>query len=264
MSAASGLEHLKPFLPALESALEDSEVSEIMINGPGNVWVERAGRLAAHAAPDLDEAALLRAAIHIARPLGLDPDSSPIVDARLDDGSRVAICVPPASPQVLISDDARRAFERAALNLLWDRRDSTLNLNSWLNDLKGSLIDVLVEKSRTLDDEAAIFEAFLNRTMPDGDAADLTLGQFAGDGEGNDRINLSTLHSAKGREFALVVLFGMDDGRIPRNGAGPAQERESRRLFYVGFTRAERELHLVYSAGRPSPFVLEVQKRLEE
>ena len=45
MSAASGLEHLKPFLPGLESALEDSEVSEIMINGPGNVWVERAGRL---------------------------------------------------------------------------------------------------------------------------------------------------------------------------------------------------------------------------
>ena len=64
MSAASGLEHLKPFLPGLESALEDSEVSEIMINGPANVWVERAGRLAAHAAPDLDEAALLRAAIH--------------------------------------------------------------------------------------------------------------------------------------------------------------------------------------------------------
>ena len=103
MSAASGLEHLKPFLPGLESALEDPEVSEIMINGPGNVWVERAGRLAAHPAPDLDDAALLRAAIHIARPLGLDPASSPIVDARLDDGSRVAICVPPASPQVAIT-----------------------------------------------------------------------------------------------------------------------------------------------------------------
>ena len=61
MSAASGLEHLKPFLPGLESALEDSEVSEIMINGPANVWVERAGRLAAYEAPDLDEAALFRA-----------------------------------------------------------------------------------------------------------------------------------------------------------------------------------------------------------
>ena len=111
MSAASGLEHLKPFLPGLESALEDSEVSEIMINGPGNVWVERAGRLTAHDAPDLDESALLRAAIHIARPLGLDPASSPIVDARLDDGSRVAICVPPASPTVAIT--VRRFGKRA-------------------------------------------------------------------------------------------------------------------------------------------------------
>ena len=74
-----------------------------MINGPGNVWIERAGRLAAYEAPNLNEAALLRAAIHIARPLGLDPASSPILDARLDDGSRVAICVPPASPQVAIT-----------------------------------------------------------------------------------------------------------------------------------------------------------------
>ena len=111
MSVASGLEHLKPFLPGLESALEDPEVSEIMINGPFNVWVERAGRLTSHAAPRLDGAALERAAIHIARPLGLDPASSPIVDARLEDGSRVAICVPPASPQVVIT--VRRFGKRA-------------------------------------------------------------------------------------------------------------------------------------------------------
>ena len=67
------------------------------------MWIERAGRLTAYEAPDLNEAALLRAAIHIARPLGLDPTTSPIVDARLDDGSRVAICVPPASPRVAIT-----------------------------------------------------------------------------------------------------------------------------------------------------------------
>ena len=102
-NAASGLAHLKVFLPGLEPLLEDGEVSEIMINGPGNVWIEAKGRLTPHAAPDLDESALLRAAIHIARPLGLDPASTPIIDARLDDGSRVAICVPPASPYVAIT-----------------------------------------------------------------------------------------------------------------------------------------------------------------
>ena len=73
MSAASGLEHLKPFLPGLEDLLADPDVSEIMINGPHNVWVERGGKLVSHDAPRLDAAALERAAIHIARPLGLDP-----------------------------------------------------------------------------------------------------------------------------------------------------------------------------------------------
>ena len=110
-NAASGLAHLKPFLPGLEPLLEDAEVSEIMINGPGNVWIEARGRLTAHAAPGLDESALLRAAIHIARPLGLDPATTPIIDARLDDGSRVAICVPPASPHVAIT--IRRFGKRA-------------------------------------------------------------------------------------------------------------------------------------------------------
>ena len=76
-NAASGLAHLKPFLPGLGPLLEDAEVSEIMINGPGNVWIEAGGRLTAHAAPGLDESALLRAAIHIARPLGLDPAPRP-------------------------------------------------------------------------------------------------------------------------------------------------------------------------------------------
>ena len=77
MSAATGLEHLKPFLPGLESALEDSEVSEIMINGPANVWVERAGRLAVYEAPDLDEAALFRAAIPHRPAFGTGPGKLP-------------------------------------------------------------------------------------------------------------------------------------------------------------------------------------------
>ena len=45
MSRGDGLDFLKPFLPGLEAALEDPDVSEIMINGPGNVWLEGHGRL---------------------------------------------------------------------------------------------------------------------------------------------------------------------------------------------------------------------------
>ena len=103
MKRASGVGHLTPFLPGLEALLGDPEVSEIMINGPGNVWVERGGRLEPHEAPELTAAWLHRAAIHIARPLGLDPAARPILDARLGDGSRVAICTPPAAPEVAIT-----------------------------------------------------------------------------------------------------------------------------------------------------------------
>ena len=103
MKRASGIGHLTPFLPGLGTLLEDPEVSEIMINGPGNVWVERGGRLDPHEAPGLTAAWLHRAAIHIARPLGLDPAARPILDARLGDSSRVAISTPPASPEVAIT-----------------------------------------------------------------------------------------------------------------------------------------------------------------
>ena len=111
MSRQDALDLLKPFLPGLEAALADPDVSEIMINGPGNVWLEGHGRLTQIDAPALDAAALERAAIHIARPLGLDAATTPILDARLDDGSRVAICVPTASPHVAIT--VRRFGTRA-------------------------------------------------------------------------------------------------------------------------------------------------------
>ena len=94
---------LKPFLPGLEEALDDEAVSEVMINAPGTVFVERAGRMAALDAPALTAEAVARAAVQIARPLRMDPLAEPIIDARLADGSRVAICGPPASPNAAIT-----------------------------------------------------------------------------------------------------------------------------------------------------------------
>ncbi len=96
------LEDLKPFLPGLEAVLADDEVSEVMINGPGGVFVERRGRMAALELRLSDEV-VWRAAIQIARPLGKDPNAEPIIDARLADGSRVAICSPPATPSAAIT-----------------------------------------------------------------------------------------------------------------------------------------------------------------
>ena len=94
---------LKPFLPGLEEALDDEAVSDVMINAPGTVFVERAGRMTALDAPGLTAEAVARAAVQIARPLRKDPNTEPIIDARLADGSRVAICGPPAAPSAAIT-----------------------------------------------------------------------------------------------------------------------------------------------------------------
>ena len=174
----------------------------------------------------------------------------------VDEGKRIYA-------ETLTSDDQKLMFQRTLLSLLWSRRNSTISLHSWLIDLRDGMLTDMFSRCRTLDEESATLNALIERTAEGGDAEELTLGLFSGHGEGNDRIKLSTLHSAKGREFTLVFLFGMDNGRIPRNGATAREQREARRLFYVGFTRAEKELHIVYTAARPSPFVLELQERLE-
>jgi superfamily I DNA/RNA helicase len=137
-------------------------------------------------------------------------------------------------------------------------------VSSWLRDLERELIADLVNRSRTLNDEVENLSALIERTAPGAAAEEMTLGQFSGCGDENDRINLSTLHSAKGREFKAVIMFAMDNGRLPWRNVAPRQVLESRRLFYVGFTRAKMELHLMFTAGTPSPFVVEVQERLEE
>lgn len=164
--------------------------------------------------------------------------------------------------EALQSDDKILAFQRQLMTTLWERRDGAVPLNQWLAELRQALIDQWFAVCRALQDEGETLADFIRRTAI-GDCQKMTLAQFAGQGEGNDCIKISTLHSSKGREFSVVIMFGMDDGRIPRGDVGPRGIIEARRLFYVGFTRAKSELHLMYSAYGPSPFVTEVQKRLQ-
>lgn len=67
-----------------------------------------------------------------------------------------------------------------------------------------------------------------------------------------DAVTLMTLHNAKGLEFPVVFISGLEDGLFPLARAydEPAQLEEERRLFYVGITRAERKLYLTYAEER--------------
>ncbi|HEV7615585.1 MAG TPA: CpaF family protein [Solirubrobacterales bacterium] len=83
-------------LGPLEPLLADPAVEEVMVNGPGMVFVERAGRVEATAVAFADEEELRNAIERILAPLGRRVDElSPMVDARLGDGSRVNVVIPP-------------------------------------------------------------------------------------------------------------------------------------------------------------------------
>ena len=67
-----------------------------------------------------------------------------------------------------------------------------------------------------------------------------------------DAVTMMTMHNAKGLEFPLVVVSGLEDGLFPlaRAAEDPKQLEEERRLFYVGITRAERKLYLTCAEQR--------------
>jgi pilus assembly protein CpaF len=95
---SAGFEIILPFLRPIAPFLQDPDVSEIMVNPGGCVFLERAGVLSQAEGVTLAENSLQVAVKNIARTLGDDvSDEQPILDARLPDRSRVAAVIPPCS-----------------------------------------------------------------------------------------------------------------------------------------------------------------------
>ena len=101
-------------LGPLEPLLADPAVDEVMVNGPGVVWVERAGCVERTEARFEGEAELMHAIERVLAPLGRRVDEAqPLCDARLPDGSRVNVVIPPLSlvgPCLTIRRFRRRGF----------------------------------------------------------------------------------------------------------------------------------------------------------
>ena len=99
-------------LGPLEPLLADASISEIMVNAADAIWVERSGRLEHHSARFTDDDAIRAVIERIVAPLGRRIDeSSPMVDARLADGSRVNAIIPPLAvrgPALTIRRFSRR------------------------------------------------------------------------------------------------------------------------------------------------------------
>ncbi len=128
------------------------------------------------------------------------------------------------------------------------------------------LVNVAVEYDAS-DTESASLPEFLQQIALIADADSRT------DDEG--RVTLMTLHNAKGLEYPIVFIIGLEEGIFPHSRAvDEGGLEEERRLCYVGITRAERDLYLCYartrtvfgarSYGAPSRFLGEVPVTLTD
>jgi DNA helicase-2/ATP-dependent DNA helicase PcrA len=100
-----------------------------------------------------------------------------------------------------------------------------------------------------------------------------TVGRDDGDAD-TDAVDLATFHAAKGLEWPIVHLAGVEDGLVPIGHARTEEAvAEERRLFYVAVTRAQRELRMTWAAERtfgakvarrrPSPYLDDLQPLLD-
>src|SRR5258705_2099416 len=94
----NGFETILPFLKPIEHLILDDSISEVMVNGPDRIFIEKAGFIEVVQGIHLGERYLMVAVKNVARRLGDDiAESKPILDSRLPDGSRVAAVIPPCS-----------------------------------------------------------------------------------------------------------------------------------------------------------------------
>jgi pilus assembly protein CpaF len=94
----NGFETILSFLKPIQHLILDNSISEVMVNGPDHIFIEKQGFVEPVPGIHLGEKSLMVAVKNIARRLGDDiSESKPILDSRLPDGSRVAAVIPPCS-----------------------------------------------------------------------------------------------------------------------------------------------------------------------
>ncbi|MGD9842486.1 MAG: DNA helicase II [Steroidobacteraceae bacterium] len=138
-------------------------------------------------------------------------------------------------------------------------------------------LEELVSAARGFDAEAISNEETAGMTPLAAFLAHAVLESGEGQADaGEDSVQMMTLHTAKGLEFPVVFLCGLEEGLFPhqRSSADPSGMEEERRLCYVGITRAMRQLYISYaetrrlhgidSHGSPSRFIRELPSALLE
>ncbi|WP_244482404.1 ATP-dependent helicase [Rhizobium sp. Root1204] len=169
---------------------------------------------------------------------------------------------------VLVFGSYARELEQDALSkqliFFLESSFSSATTHAWLQRFERELIVPWRALARNMEEEWEICSEMISATDP-AKGLDLPLAQFAGRADSAGRVTLSTLHSAKGREFDGVIMYGVNNGDFPnkRDLRSDTGLREARRSFYVGVTRPRKELCLVFQEHHHSPWVQELYDRIQ-
>lgn len=174
----------------------------------------------------------------------------------------------------IMDETGQHKLRKDLVRFLYSHRIPDESLSQWLSEFCAHCLDPALRNEPRLADDRVAVAKLAEICGTNARLAAFTVSAFGGQGGSGTHLNLMTLHSAKGLEFDVVVLMGLEEGKIPDYRSNTdAKLREDRRLFYVGLTRARHEVHLVYSGwymnqyGRrftkgESRFVTEVRKSL--
>lgn len=162
------------------------------------------------------------------------------------------------------SEEECRRLQVELATFLGDTISSHLTAHTWLKLFRSAVLSQWQARARATTDDWDVVEKMIDRTDPFKGKEDISLKHFGGIVEGTGRLNLSTLHSAKGREFDAAILFAMNNDVLPtwRDKQKPLALREARRLFYVGVTRSRSDLYFVFKNGHHSPWIKELYDRV--
>lgn len=167
--------------------------------------------------------------------------------------------------------DANRSTGEVTAFLMRNRRDAG-PAAPFIAAIRRELVDPLGSAEPSLNDQLEQVQRMGDAVAPGGKLEGMDIVSLGGRDGSPSHVNLLTLHSAKGCEYDVVMMVGMDQGVMPWLRETDVELRESRRLFYVGLTRARDAVSLVYSGwiegryGRRSlgrsTFVEELESRL--